>query len=88
MKVILRNARNQDFFVSRKNTFKINSYMPFFGTVFFSKLFFEDGKKARFWNFYKCRFAPLASERLGGGASEHIRYEGDKFEIDAAPKYI
>ena len=67
MKVILRNARNQDFFVSRKNIFKINSYMPFFGTVVFSKLFFENGKKSRFWNFYKCKFVPLASENIGGG---------------------
>ena len=67
MKVILRNARNQDFFASRKNIFKLNSYMPFFGTVVFSKLFFEDVKKARFWDFYKCNFVPRASERLGGG---------------------
>ena len=43
MKVIIRNARNLDFFVSRKNIFKINSYIPFLGTVVFSKLFFEEG---------------------------------------------
>ena len=59
--------------------------------MFFSKLFFEDGKKARFWNFYKCKFVRLASENMGwgwgggGGASEILHYEGDKFEIDVVP---